>query len=161
MAIENDPSSRMQIRSMGQLQQPGSCYVCGNGTCELGFLDFGTFVDYHGSFYLCMLCARQAAETIGYFSPDEVSSSVGDKEELLAANRDLTAKLEEAHEHISSVNNLLQSKFLSSPVPSDSAVCESGADTEPDPDPFSGTVDGKSKSAKPVKGSQRSRVIRT
>lgn len=81
MAIENDPSARMQVLSRGELNLPGSCYVCGNGTCEEGYLDFNTFIDYHGNFYLCMTCAVQAAETIGCFTPEQVAlmNELGEK----------------------------------------------------------------------------------
>ena len=73
MAIENDPSARMQVLSRGELNLPGTCYVCGNGTCDDGYLDFGTFIEFHGNFYLCMTCAVQAAETIGCFTPEQVA----------------------------------------------------------------------------------------
>lgn len=81
MAIENDPSARMQVLSRGELNLPGTCYVCGNGTCEEGYLDFNTFIDYHGNFYLCMTCAVQAAETIGCFTPEQVAlmNELGEK----------------------------------------------------------------------------------
>jgi hypothetical protein len=70
----NDPSARMQLRSMGELVRPAACCVCGNGTHEDGYLDLGVYYDYEGQMYLCKTCATQAGETIGMYTPDEVKN---------------------------------------------------------------------------------------
>jgi hypothetical protein len=104
----------MQIRSIGELQLPGTCYVCGNGTCDEGYVDFGTFVDYHGSFYLCLICAKQLAELLGYFSPDEVQTTQALLSTYVTENESLKKELENARPVLDSLTSFLQSTVQSS-----------------------------------------------
>lgn len=94
MVIENDPSARMQLRSRGELVHPGQCMVCGNGTCDEGYIDLGVFFDYEGTMYLCKTCCYQAGETFGMFTPDEVKSQQELIERLTTENASLTEELE-------------------------------------------------------------------
>lgn len=110
--IENDPSAKMQVRSMGQLQAPASCYSCGNGTCEEGYIDLGCFIEYVGTLYLCMPCALQVATTVGCATPEQIvlieKQATKNEEELEL----LRKELDDARQHIGSVNSILGSKFL-------------------------------------------------
>lgn len=106
----------MQILPIGSLQLPGTCYVCGNGTCDEGYMDFGTFVDYHGSFYLCVLCVKQAAETIGYFSPDEVHTTKSLMETIVADNERLTKELANARPILDSLSDFYRTTIQPSSI---------------------------------------------
>lgn len=113
MIPENDPSARMQIRSIGELQLPGSCYVCGNGNCDEGYVDFGTFVDYHGSFYMCLICAKQLAELLGYFSPDEVQTTQALLSTYVTENESLKKELDNARPVLDSLTSFMRSTVQS------------------------------------------------
>lgn len=101
MVIENDPSARMQVRSMGELMHPAQCMVCGNGMCEEGYLDLGVFYDYEGTMYLCKTCCYQAGETFGMFTPDEVMTQQRLINTLSEDNDFLKKELEDARPIIS------------------------------------------------------------
>jgi hypothetical protein len=92
----NDPSARMQLRSMGELVRPAACCVCGNGTHEDGYLDLGVYYDYEGQMYLCKTCATQAGETIGMYTPDEVKNLQDLAANLLADKERLESELDYA-----------------------------------------------------------------
>ena len=101
--IENDPSARMQVRSMGELMHPASCCVCGNGTCDDGYLDLGVYYDYEGQMYLCMTCATQAGETIGMFTPEEFKIAQTAVNTLQAEKDKLLQELDYARPLVSAV----------------------------------------------------------
>ncbi len=68
-ALETDPSRRIIARTRGELMPPGCCKICGNGDTERTYVDFGIFVDYEGTWYICNLCFKEAAvEVMGYFT---------------------------------------------------------------------------------------------
>lgn len=154
MHSEIDPSGRFQLRSRGELQLPGSCMICGSGTKDEGYLDFGVFVDYHGTLYFCMTCLGEAAITAGFMSPEmtqEVNKTVEGKLTELA---ELKKELEDANNVINSLRILLSSKLVADPVTDDVGAVEPEVKLveQPDaPSPFAGTAGGKSKPAKPVK----------
>lgn len=108
MAIENDPSARMQLRTRGELVHPGSCMVCGSGTCDEGYLDLGVFFDYEGTMYLCHTCATQAGETIGMFTPDQVNSQLSLLEQLTQENAKYKEELDNVRPLVDAVNRLRQ-----------------------------------------------------
>lgn len=153
--VENDPSARIQLRRIGELQMPATCYVCGSGNCEEGYLDFGTFVDYHGTFYLCMTCFEQSAAVAGFYSPEEVRTQVGDMEQVLAKNTELIAELEEANEYVASANKLLGSRYNYQSESSSSASYinaeESDPEPERDPKPVRRSASGESESEESIK----------
>ena len=146
-----DPSARIQLRARSELQPPGTCYVCGNGTCDDGYLDFGTFVDFHGSFYLCLTCATQLAEVIGWFSPAEVQTTQALMETLKTENESLMEELNYARPIVDAVRGLAAAKSSSGALDSlvedaqghtddAEASSEGQPDGEPDtPQPFSST----------------------
>lgn len=111
MVIENNPSAKMQVRSRGQLVAPACCVVCGNATCDEGYLDVGAFVDFHGTVYFCMLCIRQGAETCGMFTPEEVGHLQNQIATLLAQKEDLMTELTKANEYINNFDSLLRGAF--------------------------------------------------
>lgn len=154
MVLENNPSARMQVRSRGQLVAPACCCVCGNATCDEGYLDLGAYVDFHGTLYLCMLCITQGAETCGMFTPQEVKHLQDQIEALLAEKETLTSELTDANTHISNFDNLMRTAFGTSDVlnpPASEGVPEAtdgSASGEPtseesvtffEPEPVSGT----------------------
>lgn len=117
MAIENDPSARMQVRSRGQLVAPASCMVCGNATCDEGYLDLNVFIDFHGTCYLCMNCIIQAGETVGMYTVEQVGHFTAQIESLLESKEALTSELANAQSYIDNFNSLLASKFSSGNLP--------------------------------------------
>lgn len=146
---ETDPSSRMQIRSRGEIREPGSCYVCGNGNCDLGYLDFGTFVDYHGNFYLCVTCTIQAAETIGFTSPDGVQFITEQLTKVTAELDETKAELADARKYVDSVNSMLASRHYNG---SGSSVINADGTKQPEvsKSPFKAADDGESESTEPT-----------
>lgn len=117
MLVENDPSARMQLRPAGELRMPAACAVCGNGTCEEGFLDLDCFVEFHGMVYLCMNCLIQAGEAAGMFTREQVEHLNGQMTMLLEQNEILTSELADANESVRSLNHLLARKFDSERLP--------------------------------------------
>lgn len=109
-----DPSARMQVRSLGQLVAPGSCMVCGSGTCDDGYLDLAVFIEYVGTAYLCKTCLYQAGETFGMYTPDEVKSQQNLIASLTEKNNALEEELTDARKHVDAANNLLHSRFTAS-----------------------------------------------
>lgn len=157
MAIENDPSSRMQVRGRGSLMPPASCYVCGNGSHDGGYIDFGTFVDYHGNFYLCMTCAEQLAMTIGWVSPDLMESVTRTAAETNERLRETEEELADARKHINSLNDVLTSKYSASNADLSDRTSDTFLPYEPEGDlnPIAAANGRESEPAKSVKGSRR------
>lgn len=122
MVIENNPSARMQVRSRGQLVAPACCCVCGNATCDEGYLDLNVFVDFHGTLYLCMNCVTQGAETCGLFTPQEVNHLQMQIESLLVDKERLTSELSDANDYISNFDSVLRTALSSSNLPDGSSV---------------------------------------
>lgn len=114
MVLEHNPSAKMQVRSRGQLVAPACCCVCGNATCEEGYLDLGAFVDFHGTLYLCMTCVYQGGETCGMFTPDEVKQLEGLANSLAEANEQLASELRDANAHIANFDRLMRAAFAAS-----------------------------------------------
>lgn len=65
------PSDRVQVIQAGSLGHPGTCALCGSGTCELGYVDLDIYFEWEGNVYLCMWCAKQVAKVIGCLNPEE------------------------------------------------------------------------------------------
>jgi hypothetical protein len=160
MVIENDPSARMQVRSMGELMHPAQCMVCGNGNCDEGYLDLGVFYDYEGHMYLCMICATQAGETIGLFTPDEVKSQQELIEKLTNENESLTAEVTDARPVLDALSNLFGMPLGIDDL--DSAAISAVADTEPVnvTEAVSGTDSGESEPEEPVANKRRGNSTR-
>lgn len=50
------------------MHQPGKCANCGSSKNDgRKYIDFGTYVEWFGQLYLCGLCMRDAADTMGLF----------------------------------------------------------------------------------------------
>lgn len=94
MIPENNPGARMQVRSLGELVAPASCCVCGSGNNDSGYLDLATFIEYHGTLYLCKTCLYEAGETFGMFTPDEVREMQESLGSLIETNKCLNEELD-------------------------------------------------------------------
>ncbi len=94
------PSDRVQLRSQGELQLPGSCALCGSGNCQDGYLDFNLWIEFLGTFYLCVTCFDQAAKVANYLSPDEA-------EHIKALNESLGPELTSTKLQLKEANELL------------------------------------------------------
>lgn len=119
MAIENDPSARMQVRSRGELMHPGTCMVCGSGTRDEGYLDLQVFFDYEGTMYLCHTCVTQAGETIGMFTPEQVQSQLSLLEQLTQENAKYKEELDNVRPIISAFEHFMSTASPSNPSISD------------------------------------------
>lgn len=150
MPILNDPSARFQVRSRGELMAPGTCAVCGNGTCDDGYLDLDVFVDYLGTLYLCLTCLTEAGETIGMYTAEQVKTTEALMSSMAKVNEDLTQELKHARPVIDSLRAIAAANGTpdvpSGTADSEPAVVEQSTDKTP-----SGPDAGESKPAEPVK----------
>lgn len=172
MVIENDPSARMQVRTLGELKHPATCMVCGNGNYDEGYVDLGVFYDFEGSQYLCGLCVTQAGETYGMFTPSEVKSQLELIEKLIAENAAYEEELNNVRPLVAAVSKLSSLNSLNSDYVDGGPVSEepkplpdfvsTGSGTRNDPLKLSitGSEDGEPDSEEPVKGSGRSNSSR-
>lgn len=97
--FEHSASDRMQVRSVGDLRQPGTCMLCGSGNKEW-YLDLGVFFDWEGQMYLCQECIYQCAEAVGCLIPAEV-------QHLQESSENLASQLLEANEELRKANERL------------------------------------------------------
>lgn len=145
-ALEVDPSRRMVARTRGELMPPGCCKICGNGDTERTYLDFGIFVDYEGSWYICNVCFNEAAvEVMGYFTREEHLQLLGTNNQLV----DQIEKLQAELDSYGSLNEVLGRFGLSATsindlprIPSLPVPVEDGK----------GSEDGEPKTPKPSNG---------
>lgn len=107
------PSDRVQVISRGQLKPPGACALCGNGTCEEGYVDSGVYFDWEGHVYFCMNCTVQIAETIGCLTPAE-------SDHLKSLNESIAEELSKTQEKLNHAESRLADydRVLSGLVPS-------------------------------------------
>jgi hypothetical protein len=117
MILENDPSARMQLRSMGELVHPAACCVCGNGVCEAGYIDLGVYYDYEGQMYLCKTCLYQAGETFGMFTPDEVKIIQDQLVSITNENEKLKEELERVRPIVSVIESGIAAIAATGDVP--------------------------------------------
>ncbi len=68
-AFNHSPSDSMQVMGLGELPPPASCFVCNNGNCEAGYLNFGVWAEYIGNLLICATCLIKAAEKMGCLAP--------------------------------------------------------------------------------------------
>jgi hypothetical protein len=146
MALVPDPSSRIQVRSAGELKHPGQCVVCGSGDTERTYVDLDVFFDYEGMVYLCNICTTQVGESIGMFTPDEVSQAQTQIEELLATVETLTKEKNDAVEYATSLDRVLTSPLRTGVDTTNLVSSEPG----PASDPAKAAVSGESEVEKPV-----------
>ena len=106
MALENDPSRKIQQRSRGDLGFPGSCACCGGSDPERTYVDFGIWYDYEGSVYICSICFTEAVQVMGFFTPDEVKENLERLNTLLDENAQLKKELEDARPILNAVIGL-------------------------------------------------------
>lgn len=107
MALENDPSAKMQIKSLGELQLPGTCMECGNGNFDGDYLDLGVFFDYEGHMAMCKTCVVQAGETVGMFTAEEHLKLLKDFNDLLVAHNDKEQELDNVRNELNAALTLL------------------------------------------------------
>lgn len=154
-----DPSGKFKLVAKGYLASPASCLSCGNGSCEEGYIDTGSYVDYYGQVYLCWFCAIQLAETFGCVIPEDVAKMEETLTEALNSRTALEEELRVANERISAYSLIIGPISVPS-EPSDNSASDVDED-EPDTSlDFEGSDDGESVTPEPVTdvfhfGSQR------
>jgi hypothetical protein len=144
MALEVDPSRKIQPRSRGDLRHPGTCACCGGSDPERTYIDFGIYFDYEGTVYICDICFREAVQVMGFFTPEEVLEQIGQLNKLLEENAALKTELEHARPILDAVANLTgPTVTLDSGIskPSDLVVPEGDEGQESSDE---GTTDGES-----------------
>lgn len=149
----DDPSGKFKSVAKGYLAVPGGCLACGNGTCEEGYVDLGTYIDYFGQAYLCYFCVEQIAEKIGCVIPGDLIKMEQAAAEQLSKNDDLTKQLGEANERLSAYITLVGT-LPSLPVSDGSGSVPGGSDDEESADTpldFEGSDDGEPVTEEPVK----------
>lgn len=109
MVFENTPSSRVQHVGRADLQAPGCCILCGTGDNDEGFVNFGTYIDYHGQVYLCYTCTIEVAEVIGCLIPAEAVHLKELANNVQAQNVRLNLDLDAANERLHSFDLILGS----------------------------------------------------
>lgn len=98
--FENTPSDRVQLVGLGELLSPATCMICGNGTCDEGYVRLGVFYDFEGEQYLCRTCVIQVAELFGCLTPEEAQHLQHQAELLAAENATINTNLGDAHERL-------------------------------------------------------------
>lgn len=169
---EIDPSARIQLRNMGELQHPASCAVCGSGSCDAGYVDIGVYFEYEGYVYLCISCLTQAAEAGGMLSIEQSQYLRDQNNELVAESKLLHDKMEKALERLGHYDALLNDSIsnsnlvnASSDHSNDEVLTEATGEStdsasEPTDDDVSSGEGHVSEPTKPVKGAQSSRTVR-
>lgn len=69
---------RFQLLEFSQLQGPHRCAVCGSFSGDGGkkFIDFGLYVDFYGTVYICTGCFIGASSVVGYASQAKYSEAL-------------------------------------------------------------------------------------
>lgn len=154
------PSEKIQVVGLGDLLSPAACIVCGNGTCQDGYISFGIFVDYVGSLYLCMTCMLQAAETADCSGPVETEMNRTLLAQLKEENSTLRKDKETLNERLRVFSDALAGIRDDQPrVISDYVVPSDIVDEAPDSLISNGEA-GESEPAEPVKVEGRSKSQR-
>jgi hypothetical protein len=107
MTYVHTPSDKVQVRSQGELMSPGTCALCGTGTCDEGYVDTAVFVDFFGNVYYCMNCIRQIIGVIRALTPEEAAILTAQVNETAAENAALKAEVESLREYKSSIDSLI------------------------------------------------------
>lgn len=107
--FENSPSGKVRFLAMGELPPPGSCFVCGSGNREEGYVDTGVWLEYIGEGLICNLCVIEIGEKIGMLIPNEAQHIQGLAESLATENTALKEKLENANERLNALDLLIGS----------------------------------------------------
>lgn len=68
-AFNHNASDKMQLIGLGELPPPAQCFVCGNGSCEAGYVNLGVWAEFVGNLLVCTPCLVQAAELAGCLAP--------------------------------------------------------------------------------------------
>jgi len=83
-----NPSSRIQVRGLGELLAPAVCSLCGNGMHEK-YVDPAIWYEWEGQQYFCELCVTEMAELIGCLNPEESKFLMDVNAEVSARNQEL------------------------------------------------------------------------
>ncbi len=104
----HSPSDRMQLVGMGDLLHPGCCIVCGNGTCEKGYIKLDVSFEFEGEGYLCYYCTVQAGEILGMMIPEEVKILKDHNDKLNQLATAYKTQLDAANDRLSSYDTIMR-----------------------------------------------------
>jgi hypothetical protein len=148
--FNRSPSDRMQVRELGNLQPPGTCSVCGNGTDINGYFDPDIWIEYFGQVYLCMSnCAKQAIEVIGGLVPEEAEHLKELSTQIAAEHSELKDKYDAAIRRLDVYDTVVLDAADRAGL-SDSIKQKSGSQPESNDDSANSADDGESESKESV-----------
>lgn len=94
---------------LGELPPPASCFICGSGTVEAGYLNLGVWVDYVGNLLICIPDLIKAAEKVGCLAPSINKMLNENLESLAKDNEVLREQNEKINERLTLFDNALRS----------------------------------------------------
>lgn len=149
--MTHTPSDRVQVRQLGDLQHPGACALCGNGTCNRGYVDLDIYYDYEGQVYLCMFCAEDVAELIGALLPAQSTHLETLNSEIAVKLKELEAENERLNSELSTWRSLIDDALDRRNARTDVEQSEQPS-AEPSSEPADGAVKGKPVAKKSTSG---------
>lgn len=140
------------MRELGNLQPPGTCSLCGNGTDLEGYLDIDLWIEYYGQVYLCMSkCALQVVETIGALIPSEAKQFLETTQNIATEYAELKEKYNAAIARLAVYDDAVIAA-ASSNLAATFSEDESEAGDEPNASPAKPADSGESGAKEPTKG---------
>lgn len=116
---------------------PNKCAVCGTTEAGETYLDFGLDLDFYGTVYLGGACFREAANTLGYYSPEQYDLAMAKVEATRQENNRLLEILEAYKNVVGSIDHI-NSSSVAIPEPTSVELPEQQepklSDKEPKPD---------------------------
>lgn len=108
-AFNHDASDKMQLLGQGELPPPASCFVCGSGNVDAGYVNFGIWAEFIGNLIICAPCLTQAAELIDCLAPSVKGLMLNTVEKVQNYAKSLEVELEDAKKRLAAFSVLLGS----------------------------------------------------
>lgn len=141
-AFNHDASDNMKALGLGELPPPASCFVCGSGSCEAGYLNFGTWAEFIGNLLICASCLVQAAEKIGCLAPSVKVLFEKNIRALQQNSQDLESQVNELYERNRALLTIVRSGD-STPDTDGSAYVVSEQEPQSDSEPTDAAGEGQ------------------
>jgi hypothetical protein len=114
--FEQSPSDKVRFLGLGDLPSPGSCFICGSGTREEGYVDCGLWLEFIGEALICHTCVIQIGEVIGMMIPEEVKVIHDTAAGLASENAKIKLELEAANERLAHYDSIFSAAFPSASI---------------------------------------------
>ena len=109
--FEQSPSGKVKFLALGELPPPGSCFVCGSGNREEGYVDTGIWLEYIGEGLICHTCVIEIGEVIGMMIPAEVRHLQELAEKTATENAQLKEELAANNGRLEHYDTLFRNAF--------------------------------------------------